>query len=170
MLISYSLLLFVPPVRADYVLPYPSYMPGNKLYRVSRVLDSLKRYWYFGSIASFRYHLGLADKYLVEAKTLFEYKQYALAVDALKRSDVHVTLLPTYHKRAVQEGKDVSLLTVKLQDAMAVHGEVINRLIIELPEEFHWTPEKEEPTLLPIRKILAESIAIRQTIAAIVNP
>jgi len=76
-----------PQVRAEYVLPYPSAMPGNKLYRIMRIIDELKKPLYFGSITRYKYHLSLADKYLVEAKTLFEYKQYLLAVDALERSD-----------------------------------------------------------------------------------
>src|SRR5450759_5012191 len=74
-------------VYADYVLPYPSYMPGSSLYKVSRVVDLLKFYWSWGNIAQIKYHLALSDKYLIEAKTLMEYKQFLLGTDDLRRYD-----------------------------------------------------------------------------------
>src|SRR5450759_4493421 len=91
-------------VYADYVLPYPSYMPGSSLYKVSRVVDRLKFYWSWGNIAQIKYHLALSDKYLVEASTLMEYKQYLLGVDALRRSDAEFTKLPVYVAGAKKEG------------------------------------------------------------------
>src|SRR3989344_5659903 len=72
-----------------YVLPYPSSMPGNKLYKVHLFLESLEQYWYFGSFGQFKYSLKESDKYLVEAKTLFDYKQYILANKALQKSDIY---------------------------------------------------------------------------------
>ena len=92
----FLLILFVAfpsSVFADYTLPYPSYMPGNKLYKASRLFDELQKYWHWGNIASVKYRLKIADKYLVEAKVLFEYKQYVLALDALERSDMHIKSL-----------------------------------------------------------------------------
>src|SRR3989344_2434627 len=87
MVIFLLVFVLVSRVEAAYVLPYPSYMPGNKLYTFSRFFDEVGRIWNFGSIASTKYALHLSDKYLVEAKTLFEYQQYLLALDALQRSD-----------------------------------------------------------------------------------
>jgi len=75
-------------IHAEYVLPYPSYMPGNKIYRVSRVVDKIKKYWYFGNIAQIKYHLALADKYLVEAKTLMEYDQLQMPDKDIKKSSL----------------------------------------------------------------------------------
>ena len=127
-IIIYCLLLIVfcsfviPAVRADYVLPYPSYMPGNKLYKVGRVIDTHKRFWYFGSIAQTKYHLGLSDKYLVEAKTLFEYKQYMLGADALIRSNNEFNEIPHYIAKAKESGIDVTLLKATILYAAKKHG------------------------------------------------
>ena len=150
-------LLLTTSVQAAYVLPYPSYMPGNKLYAASRVLDRLKSYWYRGSIAQFKYRLSLADKYLVEAKTLFEYDQYLLAVDSLKRSNQNVQLLPSFVQMAKQEGKDTVQLEATLQEAMGVHTLVLQELEARLPREFTWQPEKEAPTVIPISQLLIQA-------------
>ena len=58
--------------ESDYVLPYPSSMPGSKFYQIRLIWDEVKKYWYFGSFGQFEYNLKQSDKYLVEAKTLFE--------------------------------------------------------------------------------------------------
>src|SRR3989344_6985672 len=75
--------------QSDYVLPYPSQMPGNKFYTINQVIEKVSYFWYFGSFGQFKYNLKKADKYLVEAKTLFEYKQFLLGYQALKKSDGH---------------------------------------------------------------------------------
>ena len=149
-------LVFVTHVFA-YTLPYPSYMPGHKFYQVSRLLDSLKSRWYWGDIAGINYTLGLADKYLVEAKTLFEYKQYLLAVDALKRSNEKVQLLPKYLQKAYSHGKDVRELQNKTAEAMNAHIIVLHDLADELPKEFMWQPEKASATYIPIATLLDEA-------------
>lgn len=148
--------------HAEYVLPYPSFMPGNKIYRLTRLTDAAKGYWYFGNIAQTKYHLALADKYLVEAKTLFEYKQYLLATDAIKRSDGQVDDIFLYIQRAASEGKDVRLLASTIFDAMSVHTKVITAMQSQLPEEFIWRPEKSSETELPIRSILLLAISTRE--------
>lgn len=139
-------------VRAEYVLPYPSYMPGNKFYRISRLIDRVKQPFYFGNISSYKYHLSLADKYLVEAKTLFEYKQYLLATDALTRSDVEFAKA----KRNV-----VRYFETQFQEAAEAHQMVLKRLQEELPEQFLWTPEKDSPTYLPLKDLINTSITLR---------
>lgn len=139
-------LVLTVPAHADYVLPYPSYMPGSKLYKITRIIDVLKKYWYFGPIGQEKYHLGLADKYLVEAKTLFDYNQYLLAVDALRRSDEQFRQLPK------------NQLT---HEAAAKHTEVLSRLLQNVPAQFTWSPEKSAPTQLPLKNLLGTSIRLR---------
>ena len=156
-------------VQADYVLPYPSFMPGNKAYRISRVIDSLKAYWYWGNIASFRYHLALADKYLVEAKTLFEYKQYLLAVDALTRSTIHTERLPVYLKRAKSERKDIAKLKATTGEAIDAHVLVLEEITARVPEQFLWQPEKAASTDLKLGSFLRESVNLRQTVEEIIT-
>lgn len=148
-------------VYADYVLPYPSYMPGNKLYKVSRILDSLKAYWHWGAIASFKYHLELSDKYLVEAKTLFEYRQYLLGVDALRRSNEQFHLLSQLLTRVNSEGKDAKKLTERAIEAVVSHRQSLEKLQQELPATFSWIPEKQKATELNLIKFLQEAIALR---------
>ncbi len=152
------------PVSAEYVLPYPSFMPGNKMYRVSRIMDTLKHYWYRGTIAEIRYRLGLSDKYLVEAKTLFEYKQYLLATDALARSDAALAGMTSLIEQGTGEGKDMSGQKTVLIEAMKTHLSVIESMKQWLPSEFQWTPEKAAATDLSIGFMLDTSMQIRNTL------
>lgn len=165
LVLLFTVLFVTPQVYAQYVLPYPSYMPGNTLYRISRIADILKAYWYWGSIASFRYHLGLADKYLVEAKTLFEYKQYLLASDAMNRSNEHFQKLPLYMKRAVGEHKDVTILKRTAKEAALEHIRIMENISASTPEEFIWLPEKSQASTIPIGRNIREGIDIRQSVS-----
>lgn len=151
-------------VSSKYVLPYPSYMPGNKLYVVSRFVDRLKEYWSFGSIASLRYHLALADKYLVESKTLFEYEQYPLALSALAESNKHVTKLTLYIQKASQEGKEVARLKVLVGEAMVRHTGVLQQLKFDTPVDFTWVPEKAAVTSLHIHETLEAAEVVRNKV------
>jgi hypothetical protein len=137
-------------VHAEYVLPYPSFMPGNKLYRISRLIDVMKKYWYFGDIAQFKYRLTLSDKYLVEAKTLFEYKQYLLGFDALKRSS-------TEWQKAVPTTPSMLL---SYQEAAKKHIEVLERM--DVPDNFLWSPEKSASSKLPLRGEIENAIQLRK--------
>ena len=151
-------------VKAEYVLPYPSYMPGNKIYRVSRMMDKLKNYWYWGTIAQIKYHLSLSDKYLVEAKTLFEYKQYLLATGALTRSDAALIDITSLIEKGKSEGKDVSAQKTIVVEAMKTHVSTIEYMKQWLPNEFQWTPEKVAATDLSIGTMLDTSMQIRNTL------
>lgn len=153
-------------VHADYIMPYPSYMPGNALYRISRGVDRLKSYWSWGNIAKIKYHLALSDKYLVEAKTLFEYKQYLLAVDALRRSDGEFAALPRYVSRAMTSGIDIVQLQNTVVSAAHKHGEILTGLLLIVPAEFTWTPEKAPVTQLHLADILKTSADMRRDVAA----
>ena len=168
-LIAYCFLLIV-PVHAGYVLPYPSYMPGNKLYPIARIIDKINNYWYFGIIAQSKYHLGLSDKYLVESKVLFEYKQYLLAVDALRRSDEQVEEIPLYLQSAADQKKDVKILRETIADAMLVHVSIIEAMRLLLPEEFIWRPEKASETTLPISPMLQHALVVRRSVYDALNP
>lgn len=160
-----TLLFFTPSfVFAEYVLPYPSVMPGNKVYRVSRMFDELKRYWSFGSIAQTKYVMNMADKYLVEAKTLFEYKQYLLAFDALNRSDNEITKLPSLVAAGIAEKKNMSRIVSSIKEEMLAHEIVLTKLQREMPYVVTWTPEREASTVLTIYDRLMESIKLRQKI------
>lgn len=161
-LAALCLLAFTPFVHAAYVLPYPSFMPGNKVYKVSRRMDELKAYWYWGSLGKVKYHMALADKYLVEAKVLFEYQQYLLAVDALTRSDAHIHEVPRWIERAEGEGKDLSRLKEVVSEERVKHVEVLRSIREQVPKEFPWTPEKSAPTNLPLHTMLDASIAARE--------
>ncbi len=148
--------------QAFYVLPYPSYLPGNKLYSVSRVVDVLKKWWHWGSLSSFKYHLQLSDKYLVESKTLFEYTQYPLAIDALRRSnDQFLDAMQSFSE--IEKGNiDPKASRFQLIEGAEVHRKVISKLIGELPESFLWTPEKNKPMELSISRLLDEAVKIRE--------
>ncbi len=155
------MLSFVPSTRATYVLPYPSSMPGHRLYRIGRLVDEAKRYWHWGNLSSYRYYLGQSDKALVEAKTLFEYSQYLLALQALERSNDMVVRATKPLVRAKEEGKDIEKYRQEFVEAMDEHKQLIVKLREETPEQFTWTPEKAAPQTLMIRQALSEAEQIR---------
>lgn len=149
-------------VRAEYVLPYPSAMPGNKLYTITRIVDGIKKYWSFGNLAKERYHRALADKYLVQAKVLFEYKQYLLASQALEESNNQFTKVSQYLMDAYGEEKDISKELETFTDAANKHIEVLVNTKSVLPNSFDWIPEKEDATNLKIGDRIKSSIELRQ--------
>lgn len=151
-------------VAGKYTLPYPSYMPGHILYWPSRKIDELNDWWYWGNIARIKYYLKLGDKYLVESKTLYEYKQYLLADNALLRSDEAVKKILKYIEEAQAEGKDLSLFKSLVQSALDEHKIVLINLLTILPKDYLWTPEQDEPTYLPLRDQLQTSIRMREHI------
>jgi hypothetical protein len=157
-------------VRAEYVLPYPSFMPGNKIYKITHIVDQLKRFWYWGNIAQIKYHLGLSDKYLVEAKTLMEYNQYLLATEAMNRSDSEFRQLPKYVLGAKAEHVDITDLKKLISEAAMKHKETLSKLILTAPKEFTWTPEKAKPTELKPQGLLNDSINIRNSVVSIIGP
>lgn len=137
-------------------------MPGNKLYRISRMLDKVGGIWNWGTIAQAKYHLGLSDKYLVEAKTLFEYQQYLLAQDALKRSDLEIQRVGPSLIKAREEGKDVTALNNIFISALSKHQEELRIVKEAVPSEFVWRPEKSMPTSLPLGALIDASISLRE--------
>lgn len=147
--------------QSHYVLPYPGTMPGNKVYSLLQLKDTLEEYWYFGDFAQFLYHRQQADKYLVEAKTLFEYKQYLLAHQALKKSDEHFVKLPGYLKNAKEQKKDITEKKRLLTDMALKHTEVLRGIYDNVPETFTWTPEKDDPTVLNLRADVTKALQIR---------
>lgn len=165
LLIITFFLMFTLPVHADYVLPYPSYMPGNTLYRVTRIIDELKRFWYFGNIGQIKYHLSLSDKYLVEAKTLMEYRQYLLGADALTRSDNEFEALPAVVARAKKEGVDVKGFQRLIIASAEKHDEVLSGLLSITPDTFTWTPEKAASTELNLRSMIQSAQYLRKSVA-----
>lgn len=153
-------------VHADYVLPYPSYMPGNKLYKIDRIIDQLKRFWYFGNIAKVKYHLALSDKYLVEAKTLMEYNQFLLGADALTRSNKEFSGIPLNLAGAKNEGVDTTTLKGTIQEAAIKHTSVLAALQRSVPHTFVWRPEKSVATNLDLGSMIQSSEELRMSVAS----
>lgn len=147
---------------SDYVLPYPSFVPGSLLYRPHLLFEQILKYWYFGNFGQFKYNLKESDKYLVEAKTLFEYGQFLHAsAISLKKSDEYFEKTLPFLLKAQKEGKDISQNRKILGEAAAKHIEVLKKLSNELPQEFEWKAEKEKPILIHIKKEIEKSISIR---------
>ena len=146
---------------ADYVLPYPSYMPGNKLYRINEWWDQLQEYWYFGDIAGLKYHRAMADKYLIEAKTLFEYQQYKLAVNALQKSDEHFAHAVVYLIDVTNKHKDDGVQGAVLKQSGEKHTEVIDDLNEFLPDQVTWQEEQKDPEDIPLDMLFTKAKTIR---------
>jgi hypothetical protein len=159
-----SLLLFPAPIAAqsDYVLPYPSFMPGNKLYRLNTLKERFDSYWYFGNFSKYKYNLQLSDKYLVEAKTLFEYKQYLLAAEALEKSDIHWQSAGKHLILAKEEGKITLEKEKQFISASMKHREILAAIEDSIPETFLWNPEKGEKTQLELGEKISQSLKIHE--------
>jgi len=149
-------------ISSSYVLPYPGLMPGNKLYPIKQVFDKVMEYWVFGSFARYKYELALADKKLVEAKTLFEYQQYLLAMKALSDSNVHFQKASKFLEQAEREGKNITQKEDIYKLAGKKHQEVLKNLEQILPETFIWQPEKKPAEELNLKSALEEAIRLRE--------
>ena len=104
----------------------------------------------------------MADKYLVEAKILFEYKQYLLGYKALKKSDQYfIDILPNLI-RAEKNGKNTLQKRIILKEAARKHIETLNKMQIDSPDVFNWQPEKALPTTLGIKGAIEYSINVRK--------
>lgn len=148
--------------QSDYVLPYPSSMPGNFLYKPKLFIEYVSRHWYFGNFGQFKYNLKESDKYLVEAKTLFEYGQYLRAdTISLKISDEYFKRTLPFLIKAKNEDKDIKQNRRILEKAAEKHIKVLKKLLKELPQEFMWKPEKGKSTIIFIRRDIEQSISIR---------
>ena len=148
---------------SSYVLPYPSTMPGSLFYRPRLLLEVLQKYWYFGNFGQFKYNLKESDKYLVEAKTLYEYNQFLHASTiSLKKSDEYFEGTLSFLIKAQNEGKDILQNRKILAEASTKHIEVLKKLLNELPQEFEWKAEKEKPIFIHISKEIEKSISIRE--------
>ncbi|EKD86801.1 MAG: hypothetical protein ACD_37C00140G0004 [uncultured bacterium] len=147
---------------SEYVLPYPSSMPGSKFYFIHQIYEKAEAYWYFGDLARYHYNLKYSDKYLVESKTLFEYKQYLLANVALEKSNLYFRKTRESLAKASSNKKPVKEKEEILKNASLKHEEVLNQILQVVPEEFDWQPEKDKPTKIYIQKEIEESIRIRK--------
>ena len=144
--------------ESPYVLPYPGIMPGNRLYIVKEIKNFLDKFWYFGDISQFKYNLSLSDEYLVESKTLFEYKQYVLALKSLEKSSKYYVNADKYIERALENGKDTTDIDNLYKNAGEKHGELLVKLKNEIPESFFWEAENEEGKNLLLHKEIERAI------------
>ncbi|KKQ20608.1 MAG: hypothetical protein US45_C0001G0002 [Candidatus Nomurabacteria bacterium GW2011_GWA1_37_20] len=150
--------------QSNYVLPYPSGMPGSLSYKFHLLYENASRYWYFGDFGQFDYNLKMTDKYLVEAKTLFEYKQYLLGYKALKKSDFYFPNILFSLAKAKNNNKDISQKKIILKQAMLKHIETLERMEVDTPDTFNWQPEKALPTTLDIKTTIERAINIRKNV------
>jgi hypothetical protein len=168
-LLLFCLVSFLLPTRvyadSSYVLPYPGVMPGSVWYKMHQVQERLEAYWYYGSFGQLSYHIQQADKYLVEAKTLFEYKQYLLGAQALERSNTYFVKIPSFLIQAQREGKVISDKKIILENASLKHREVLAKMKQDIPRRVDWSPEKESTTELDLHHMIDTSISIRKNIS-----
>ena len=162
LLTFFNLFAFSATADSSYVLPYPSSMPGSSFYKLGLLKEYILKYWYFGDFGQFTYNLKESDRYLVEAKTLFEYKQYLLAYQSLRKSNQYFKNTAPYLLKAKEHGKDIKDKSIILKEAGRKHLQVLNILKSELPSEFTWTPEKDSSQSLEISRLLKASIDLRE--------
>lgn len=161
-----SLFLLKPTLclaSSNYVLPYPSFMPGSKIYTLHVIWEKAMKYWYFGDFGQFDYNLQESDKYLVEAKTLFEYKQYLLAYKALQKSNSYFINTAPSLVNAKKHGKNITEKISILRQASEKHIEVLDTLRQNVPLDFVWSPEKSASQNLDISSLISQSLSLRES-------
>lgn len=161
-LLLFFLFTFPSFALSNYVLPYPSSMPGSTIYKIHLAYEKIMKYWNFGNYGQFFYNLKQSDKYLVQSKTLFEYNQYLLAYDALSKSDQYFINTHPFLINAIKEGKNISENREILIQAAQKHIETLLKLKKDVPQNFTWVPEKDKPTNLKIWDAVDKSIEIRK--------
>lgn len=147
---------------SDYVLPYPSAMPGSKMYFLHKIEERISKYWYFGDYGSFTYNRQLSDKYLVEAKTLFEYKQYVLALQSLSTTNNYFRQMQSSLKNTPPKKYGKKEKVDLMKHAAEKHLEILRILGLNLPKDFLWQEEKENARLLNIAIELNHAASIRK--------
>lgn len=164
LLVFLFLILFKTSVfaQSSYVLPYPSNMPGSLSYKIHLIYEDISKYWYFGNFGQFDYNLKMADKYLVEAKTLFEYKQYLLGYKSLQKSDLYFLSISQNLEKAGNNKKNIVQKKMVLRNAAQKHIETLEKMKVDNPDTFNWQPEKALPTMLDIEKTIESSINVRK--------
>lgn len=163
LLVFLFLFLFTTSIFAEskYVLPYPPVMPGGFSYKIRLVYENISKYWHFGSFGQFSYNLKMTDKYLIEAKTLFEYKQYLLGYKALQKSNQYFTNIFPNLSKAEKNGKNILQKRTVFIEAVQKHIEVLEQIKKNIPNTFIWQPEKSIPTTLNLERALNDSIKLR---------
>ena len=121
------------------------------------------QYWYFGDFGQFTYNLKESDKYLVEAKTLFEYNQYLLGYNALQKSDTYFAQVLPDLLKAKSDGKNILENRTILRSAAAKHIEVLEKMEQDTPNEFTWSPEKSASSSLQIHQLIDTAIHERKS-------
>lgn len=156
--------LFKTPVfaQSNYVLPYPSSMPGSLFYKAHLVFERVSKYWYFGNFGQFDYNLKMADKYLVGAKTLLEYKQYLLGYKSLQKSDFYFSYILPSLIEAEKNNKNIVQKSLVLKEAAGKHIETLEKMELDTPAIFNWQPEKSLPTTLYLKEAIINSILLRK--------
>lgn len=162
--ISLLIIAFPCKIYASYTLPYPGIMPGNKLYLLAEAIDYTKGFFAFGDFATFSYNLSQSDKYLIEAKTLFEYGQHELALRALKKSNLHINESKKAIELAAKHHKNISEKEKKLHSAIDKHNQILSKLYQELPEEVLWSEEDQVPVKLKLRKEINTAVNLRSSL------
>ena len=150
--------------ESSYVLPYPSAMPGSIFYKLNLIQEELLRFWYFGDFGQFKYNLAQSDKYLVESKTLFDYKQYLLAYQALQKSDNYFKKIEPNLLSAKSNGKNTEDKEKLLREAAEKHIEELEKLKIVLPPAFEWKPEEQQSIILNFQEAIKNSIGARKVL------
>ena len=148
--------------ESSYVLPYPSAMPGSVFYKLNLIQDELFRFWYFGDFGQFKYNLSQSDKHLVEAKTLFDYKQFLLAYNALQKSNQYFEKIYPSLLSAKKNGKNVLDKEIILKQARDKHVEELEELKENIPPSFEWKPERQDSKTLNLQDAFEKSIVLRQ--------
>lgn len=139
-------------------------MPGHLLYKVRLVQEYFEKFWYFGDFGQLSFNQRMSDRYLVEAKTLFEYKQYLLATKALDKSNDYFRKIPGNLLQAKKNNKIIVDKKERVFNEREKHIEVLEELRDDLPPQFVWQDEYKDAQNLELEELINKSIVIRKKI------
>jgi hypothetical protein len=115
-------------------------------------------------VSQLKVHRSLSDKYFVESKILFEYKQYSLAVNALVRSNIELERLPRIFEAVIKEKKEIHRIFTETKEDMTVQIQLLQQMKEIFPIQYSWEPENQQASVLKIGEEIDNAIFIRQSV------
>ena len=123
------------PAIVDYYLAYPGILPDHFLYPVKMVRDRILLFLTVNPVKKTEVLLLFADKRLGAGKALIEGGKMELGISTLSKAEKYLERAVVQAQQAQKEGKDDKKLYEKLTVASTKHIEVLDQLLLKVPNE-----------------------------------
>lgn len=126
----------MPPIKVEYLLPYPGILPDHPLYLLKRIRDTILDKLIVDPIRRVEFLILQGDKHLAMGKTLFEQKKVQIAVEFLVKGENYLEQAVNNIKNLKEKSIEVpGYVMEKITLATQKHIEVLNELLLTANEE-----------------------------------